>query len=169
MLAVVPSIPQHVFVFKPQSTCCLITSLRLTMSFFANALNISIFGGSFINNEGSLTINDRNQHSTNVNSKNKSTSNVIDSHNDNSTTISEQCDGFTFNGRLIICCKVAVMNRCMRNQNQIARGIETTEKKIIWTSQKWVDPSKKLLPIPKVRIIFTIIQTINILIIFHSK
>ena len=48
----------------------------------------------------------------------------------------------------------------MHNQNQIARGIETTEKKIIWTGQKWVDPSKKLLQIPKVRIIFTI-QTLD--------
>ena len=45
---------------------------------------------------------------------NSSTSNAINSsHNDTSTAISEQCDGFTFNGRLIICCKVAVMNRCM--------------------------------------------------------
>ena len=83
------------------------------MAFFAGASNVSIFGGSFINNEGTLTINDRSRHSTNINSKNKSTSNVINSHNDNSTAYSEQCDGFTFNSRLIIRCKVAVMNRWM--------------------------------------------------------
>ena len=108
------------FVFKPQlpEICCLpvITLLRLIMAFFAGGSNPMIYGGNFINNSGggTLNMNDWSRHSTNINSKNKSTSNMVNSHNDNSTAIGEQCNGFTFNGRLMIwCCKVAVMNRCM--------------------------------------------------------
>ena len=107
--AVPSSNTQHVFVFKPQPTCCVITSesLCLIMAFFAGASNVTIFGGSFVNDDGTHTKIEGSRHSTvstSINSNNKSTSNVINSYNDNSTTISEQCDGFTFNGRLLIYC-----------------------------------------------------------------
>lgn len=90
------------------------TSSHLIMAFFAGASNVTIYGGNFVNNEGKLTLNDSSRNTTNVNSNNKSTSNVIGSHNDNSTSISEQFDGFTLKGRLMICCKVAVLERCHR-------------------------------------------------------
>lgn len=84
------------------------------MAFFANASNLTILGGSFVNNEGILTLNDRSQHTTNINSNNKSTNNVVNSHNDNSTRTSEQYYELTLKGRLMISCKVAVMKSCHR-------------------------------------------------------
>lgn len=74
------------------------------MAFFAGASNVTILGGSFVNNEvkGNITIDDHSRHTSYLNSNNKSTNNVINSHNDNSTRISEQFDWFALKGRLMI-------------------------------------------------------------------
>ena len=66
------------------------------MAFFANASNVNIYGGSFVNNEvkGNLTVEDSSRHYSYLNSNNRSTNNMINSHNDNSRRISEQFDWF---------------------------------------------------------------------------
>lgn len=71
-------------------------------SFFQGCSNVTIYGGSFNDVKGNLTVFDNSRHNTNVGSSNKYNNNMVNAHNDNSTRISEQFDWFTLKGRLMI-------------------------------------------------------------------